>query len=103
MSGQDDGGKANALAAKLREVLGDRPGVRIVRLMKTAELRLTGFDDTANEQEMASALARARDCPESELKIEIIRRAPSGLASMCARCPLAAANKIITAGRVRMG
>ncbi|XP_059046621.1 uncharacterized protein LOC131842121 [Achroia grisella] len=99
--GSDTGDKADALAAKIEEVLPE--DVRVSRPVKTAELRLVDLDDSVSVADVVVAIMRDGGCRESSVKTGEIRRNPQGTGSVWVRCPVAAAKKLADAGRLKIG
>ncbi|XP_059062826.1 uncharacterized protein LOC131855568 [Achroia grisella] len=99
--GKDTGDKADALAAKIEEVLPE--DVRVSRPVKTAELRLVDLDDSVSVADVVVAIMRDGECRESSVKTGEIRRNPQGTGSIWVRCPVAAAKKLAEAGRLKIG
>lgn len=94
--GQDSAAKADQLAARMSEILAEK-GIRIARPVIKADIRLTGLDDSATQEGLAVAVARAAGCMEGDVRIGEIRRFPSsGLGSAWAQCPVSAAKKATT-------
>ena len=79
--------KANALAERLTAVFANRDDVRVSRPSKTAEIRVTGLDDSATPTEVAQDLARACKRLPPEFKVGEVSRAPNGLGTCWVRCP----------------
>lgn len=100
--GENSAARADTLAASLRTVLADT-GARITRLVKCADLRVSGLDDTVSTEELRSALVQARACGESEVKTGKIGPGQQGAGSAWVQCPVSAANKLAAMGRVRVG
>ncbi|XP_036150390.1 spidroin-2-like [Monomorium pharaonis] len=100
--GQDG---ADRLAEKLRQVLEGKKGVRVTQPVKMAELRLGGLEESVTPDEISRALADKGGCPVGDIKLGEPRRAPGGLFTVWARCPLAAANRIaaVDGGRLVVG
>ncbi|XP_075983197.1 uncharacterized protein LOC142981284 [Anticarsia gemmatalis] len=94
--------KADAFASKLREVL-EEDIVRVSRPTKTAELRITGLDDSASPEEIKAALSRAGECPADSVRLGQIRLGPHGGGSIWACCPVAAAKKLVDGRRLLIG
>ncbi|XP_041974010.1 uncharacterized protein LOC121729534 [Aricia agestis] len=92
--------KADALAGKLKEVLGEED-VRVSRPQKCAELRITGMDDSATTTEIAAAVARCGGCAAEEVKVGEIRVDRSGRGSAWVKCPVEAA-KSFTAPNAKL-
>ncbi|XP_039749872.1 uncharacterized protein LOC120626416 [Pararge aegeria] len=59
--------KADSLAEKLREVLGDEV-VRISRPLKSVDLRITGLDDSVTSAEVIAAVATIGGCPVEQVR-----------------------------------
>ncbi|KOC58604.1 hypothetical protein WH47_06856 [Habropoda laboriosa] len=93
--------KAEALATRLREVLHDT--AKVAHPSKFGELRVSGLEDSAKPEEVAAAVAAAGGCPVEGVRTGAIRSSPNGLGTVWVRCPLAAARKLATAGRLRVG
>lgn len=102
VSGPDCTSKADALATRMREVLGDL-NVNIARPMKMGEVRIADLDDAATPQEVAGAIAAAAGCAVESVRVGEIRRDSHRLGTVWARCPLAAVRKLATAKRVVVG
>ncbi|XP_033360707.1 uncharacterized protein LOC117239317 [Bombus vosnesenskii] len=91
--GQDARSKASRLAERMAATLKDLPAKVTVR-RRTAELRVTGLEDSVTPEEVAAAVAEAGDCQADKVNVGVIRSAPGGLESVWLRCPLTAARKI---------
>nr|XP_049691667.1 uncharacterized protein LOC126053518 [Helicoverpa armigera]XP_049704749.1 uncharacterized protein LOC126056273 [Helicoverpa armigera]XP_049706070.1 uncharacterized protein LOC126056578 [Helicoverpa armigera] len=94
--------KADALAAKMKEVLNPED-VRVSRPMKTAEVRIAGLDDSVTSEEVAAAVARGGECPPDKVRAGDIRVDATGLGVVWVRCPVASAKKIADSGRLLVG
>ncbi|KOB64505.1 Gag protein, partial [Operophtera brumata] len=68
VSGEDSGPKADALAAKLRELF-DEDILGVTRPVKCAELRVSGLDDSVTETDVVEAIARVGACCPNEVKV----------------------------------
>jgi hypothetical protein len=102
LPGATNGDKADALANALREVLGDDVA-RVDRPTKTADVRLTGLDDSVDVNDVIAAVVDSAECPAPSVKCGEIRRDIWGLGSVLVRCPVAAAKKICESGRLKVG
>ncbi|XP_050493834.1 uncharacterized protein LOC126875153 [Bombus huntii] len=91
--GQDARSEASRLAERMAATLKDLPAKVTVR-RRTAELRVTGLEDSVTPEEVAAAVAEAGDCQADKVNVGVIRSAPRGLESVWLRCPLTAARKI---------
>lgn len=94
--------KADILADRLREVVSPEVA-RITRPTKTAAMRVMGLDDTATSEVVARALAKVGECAVQDVRTGDVKRNPSGLGTIWACCPVAAAKKIVGVGRVLVG
>ncbi|XP_018300688.1 uncharacterized protein [Mycetomoellerius zeteki] len=103
IGGPEKNAKADLLAEKLSAVLADRDDVKVSRPAKSAEIRVTGLDDSATSTEVAEELAKLGECPPQEIKVRDIRRAPNGLFTAWVRCPVVAAKRLVATPRVRVG
>ncbi|XP_059059524.1 uncharacterized protein LOC131852806 [Achroia grisella] len=99
---EESGRKADALAAKLAEVI-PAGVVSVSRPVKSAEIRILDLDDATTAAEVVAAVAREGDCAEASVKTGEIRRSPSGSGSIWARCPIGAVKRLVDAGKLRVG
>ncbi|XP_059048065.1 uncharacterized protein LOC131843438 [Achroia grisella] len=99
---EESGGKADALAAKLSEVL-PAEVVSVTRPVKSAEFRVLDLDDATTAADVVAAVAREGDCTEASVKTGEIRRSPSGSGSVWVRGPIGAVKRLVDAGRLKVG
>ncbi|XP_020296787.1 uncharacterized protein LOC109861516 [Pseudomyrmex gracilis] len=85
--------KADALSARMKEVLRDT-GIVVRRPARKGDLRVSGFDDSVSPEEVKAALASAGNCREAEIRMGEARTLPSGMRGVWVQCPVAAAKKI---------
>lgn len=97
IAGDEGGRKASLLAERMADVLRGIP-VRISVPQKTAEMRVTGLDDSVTLDEVVAAVAEAGGCRTDEVTVGELHRAPRGLTSVWLRCPLKAARRISASG-----
>ena len=102
LPGAQSGDKADTLAAKLREAIGDDV-VYVSRPTRCAELRISGLDDSVSPPEVAAAVARVGECAVEAVKVGDIRQNASGLGTAWVRCPVVAAKKVVQNGRLLVG
>ncbi|XP_013168063.1 PREDICTED: uncharacterized protein LOC106118049, partial [Papilio xuthus] len=100
--GASSGEKADSLAQRLREVLDDGV-VRVSRPVKTVALRVAGLDDATTAAEVVAAVAAAGGCPADQLRAGAMSTGRDGLGSVVVQCPVAAAKKVATDGRLLVG
>ncbi|XP_011884029.1 PREDICTED: uncharacterized protein LOC105571164 [Vollenhovia emeryi] len=103
ISGPESATKADTLANKMREAVAGKEGVRISRPMKMAEIRVKDIDESITQEEITQAIARMGGCDQGDIKVGQPRRAPNGLATVWAQCPVAAATKAASERRIRVG
>ncbi|XP_041986937.1 uncharacterized protein LOC121738768 [Aricia agestis] len=92
--------KADALAGKLKEIVGEDV-VRVSRPQKCAELRITGLDDSATATEIAASVARSGGCRPTDVRVGEIRVDRRGRGLAWVKCPVEAA-KLVTASPARI-
>ncbi|XP_013174886.1 PREDICTED: uncharacterized protein LOC106123200 [Papilio xuthus] len=100
--GASSGEKADSLAQRLREVLDDGV-VRVSRPVKTVALRVAGLDDATTAAEVVAAIAAAGGCQTEQLRAGAMSTGRDGLGSIVVQCPVVAAKKIATNGRLLVG
>lgn len=100
--GASSGDKADTLAHKIRETLGEEVAI-VSRPVKCAELRITGLDDSVTPDDVAVAVARDGGCQTEGVKVGVIRPTPRGVSSVWVRAPVAAVKKIGKLGRLLIG
>ncbi|KAL0860027.1 hypothetical protein ABMA27_010342 [Loxostege sticticalis] len=99
--GATSGDKADALAAKLKEVLPSEL-VRVSRPTKTVDVRLSGLDDSVTKDEVAEAVSRDGGCAVDSIKVGEIRESWAGNGTVVVKVPVAATKKI-SQGRLLVG
>ena len=102
LPGDSGAEKANSLAAKLRETLGEEM-VRVHRPEKCAELRILDLDDSVTKEEVVKAAAKVGDCPPDTIKAGEIKRNLRGVGTIWLRCPVLTAKKLTEHGRLLVG
>ncbi|XP_045541165.1 uncharacterized protein LOC123722718 [Papilio machaon] len=100
--GASSGDRADSLAQRLREVLGEEV-VRVSRPTKSVALRVSGLDDSTTKTEVVAAVAAAGGCPAEQLRAGEVSTGRDGLGSVVIQCPVAAAKKVVTGGRILVG
>ncbi|KAL0830304.1 hypothetical protein ABMA28_002504 [Loxostege sticticalis] len=99
--GTASGDKADAFAAKLREVLPEEI-VRVTRPIKTVDIRLSGLDDSVTKEEVAAAVSKSGGCALDSVKVGAIRQSWSGSGTVVVKVPVTAAQKLLK-GRLLVG
>lgn len=102
VSGEDQIAKADLLAEKLKEVLSSKR-VTVTRPIVTAAIRISGLDDSLTEEEICTELARIGECSVDAVKAGSIKPGSGGMGQVLVRCPIAAAKKIVTVTKLRIG
>ncbi|KAL0869742.1 hypothetical protein ABMA27_005971 [Loxostege sticticalis] len=95
------GDKADALAAKLKEVL-PADLVQVSRPTKTVDVRLSGLDDSVTKDEVAVAVSKVGGCAVGNIKVGEIRESWAGNGTVVVKVPVAAAKKV-SQGRLLVG
>jgi hypothetical protein len=101
ISGPEYATKADLVAARIKEVLGDT--VSVARPVKTADLRLSGLDDSISNEDVVSAICQTGNCAPDNIRTGVIRRGPRGSGTMWIQCPVTVAKTISDAGRLIIG
>jgi hypothetical protein len=81
ITGEDADRKASRLAERMAEVLRDYP-VKVTVPRRTAELRVSGLEDSVTLEEVVTAIAKAGGCCAEEVSVGVIRTAPRRLGSV---------------------
>lgn len=95
--------KATALRDKMEEALRDIEGVKVAKPVKMGELRINRILDSTTVDEIREAISRIGGCSAEEVRTGDIKPAPNGLGTLWAQCPLAAANKVVSTGKIGIG
>lgn len=101
--GTENTPKADALAARIREILQNREGYRVDRPVMTAELRIKDLEGSITIDEVKEAVAEKAGCQMFEVQVGTIRRTPRGHGTVWVKLPLAAAKKVTVDGYLRVG
>lgn len=96
------GDKADALAKKLKEVIGSEVAT-VSRPVKAVEIRVSGLDDSVTSGEVTAAVALSGACGVEAVTCGEVRPGASGACAAWVRCPVAAAKRILAAGRLPVG
>lgn len=99
--GADSADKADALAEKLKGLIGDV--AVITRPVKTADLLISGLDESVTVEDIQRAVAAKGGCSMEQVKVGNIRTRPNGSGSSLIRCPVTVAQALITAERLLVG
>ncbi|XP_045765820.1 uncharacterized protein LOC123867684 [Maniola jurtina] len=96
------GEKADALAHKIREVVGEE-FVRVSRPTKCVDIRVSGLDDSVTSNDVVTTVARIGGCSVDQVRAGEVVRNSSGLGTIWLRCPVMAAKKVVEGGRLLVG
>ncbi|XP_045452676.1 uncharacterized protein LOC123661781 [Melitaea cinxia] len=99
--GSDKEEKADRLASRLREALSDV--ATVVRPVKTAQVRISGLDDTATPERVAAAVAKATSSDVGMVRVGAIRSGFGGMGSTVVTCPVSVAKALTEGGRLLIG
>lgn len=92
---------ADELAAKIEGIIGDVATVH--RPTKTADLRVTGFDESVTAEDVRTAVVLKTGCAADQVKVGPIRLLPNGSGSVLMRCPVTTAGTLVKAGKILVG
>jgi len=101
--GADRAAKADSLAARLREVFEGDDDIRVSRPIITADLMITGMDDSVTAREVVGALAKVGGCPAESISAGQMKVGRYGMGTVYLRCPVEAARKVASEGRLLVG
>jgi len=101
IAGPDGSSKADTLATRLREVIGDNAVVS--RPVVKADLRISGFDDSVIKDEIITSVTERGDCLASDVRVGSFRPMRNGLNMTWVQCPLSAAIKISRLNKLNLG
>lgn len=99
--GEDNADKAEALAKKIKELLQEEAVVS--RPVIKAGLKVIGFDDSVSADEVCYALAESGGCTVNDIKLGAVSHMKNGLCIVWAQCPLTAATRLASLGKLRVG
>nr|XP_034839930.1 uncharacterized protein LOC117996029 [Maniola hyperantus] len=102
LPGASQGEKADALAHKIREVIGEE-FVRVSRPTKCVDIRVSGLDDSVTSSDVVTAVARTGGCSADQVRAGEVVRNFSGLGTVWLRCPVMAAKKVVEGGKLLVG
>ncbi|KAJ0172270.1 hypothetical protein K1T71_012243 [Dendrolimus kikuchii] len=102
LPGKDSGEKADALAARLKDVLPEDE-VKVSRPERCFNVRVSGLDDFTTVEEVVAAVARVSDVAAGRINSSAIRLGPDRLGYAILACPVAAAIKLKDRKRVMVG
>ncbi|XP_026328040.1 uncharacterized protein LOC113236250 [Hyposmocoma kahamanoa] len=99
--GSDSGTNADALAEKLREIIGD---VAVIsRPTPKADIIVSGLDESVGPEDVQRAVAAKSGCTLQLVRVGGIRTRPDGTGSTLVQCPVVAAKTLVEAGRLLVG
>lgn len=101
VAGENMAEKADFLAGKLRDALSEE--AMVSRPIARGELRIWGLDDSVCPDEVAFVVAESSGCLPTEVTAGPIFKMVNGLGSVWVRCPLAAAVKLASFNKIRIG
>ncbi|CAG9790309.1 unnamed protein product [Diatraea saccharalis] len=93
--------QVDLLAEKMRELYQEH--ISVARPTKTADLRIVGIDDSVDREEVAEAVSKIGGCPLTQVKVGKISLGRNGLGAVVVKCPVAAAETIMSKGKLLVG
>ncbi|XP_020297934.1 uncharacterized protein LOC109862322 [Pseudomyrmex gracilis] len=100
--GKDSDAKAEELYKAILPLVVEKGG-RLTRPVKTVELRVRGLDESISQSEVQETVATVGGCAVAAVKVGQPRASPGGLSTAWIQCPLAAAQKVVAAGALKIG
>lgn len=92
---------ADKLSARLKEAVGAEATVS--RPVRRGLLRVTGLDESACTTEIVEAVATLGNCSPKEIGTGSMRPMGNGSKSILVRCPITAAQRVASIGRIKAG
>lgn len=99
--GKDGKDKARRLQSKLQDVLSEEASITIPS--KRVEVRIIGFDDSVMEDEILEKVTSVGGCTRCDVRLGQIKSLFSGLCAVWLQCPVDAVQRLVKAGRIRLG
>lgn len=103
MPGPNGAERAEVLRERMEAALLDMEGVKVARPVKQGEARVKDIEESITQQDVREAVSKAGQCKQEEIQTGEFRTAPNGLSTLWIRGPLTAINKVVTAGRIKLG
>jgi len=101
VAGPDGSNRADTLASRLREVIGE---VAVVsRPVVKTDLRISGFDESVISDEIITSITENGDCLASDVRVGSFRPMRNGLMMTWIQCPLSAATRISRRKKLNLG
>ncbi|XP_070519750.1 uncharacterized protein [Cardiocondyla obscurior] len=101
--GNENSGKADALASLMKEALAHKKDVIITRPVTTAEIRVWPLEPSITKSEVIEAVADKGYCQLADIQGGDIRKLPNNMGSLWLRLPLASAKKVADGGTLSVG
>lgn len=101
IAGEESKRKADALAEKMRKVVGEE--ARIGRPSRMAEVRISELDEDTTVEDVVTVVTRYGGCERADIKAGAIRRNRLGEADIWVRCQLTCGSELSREGRIRIG
>jgi len=101
IAGPDGPNRADTLASRLREAIGDIAVVS--RPVVKADLRISGFDVSVISDEIIASITENGDCLASDVRVGSFRPMRNGLMMTWVQCPLSAAIKVSKRKKLNLG
>jgi len=101
ISGPEGAVKADTLASRLRDAIGDNAVVS--RSVVKADLKISGFDESVIKDEIITAMTEIGNCLASDVRVGSFRPMRNGLIMTWVQCLLSAALKVSRRGKVNLG
>lgn len=102
ISGEEAADKADKLAIKLREVLKNER-VNIQRPVKKVNIKITGFDETTDKEEITNEIIRICECRHEDIRVSNVRRTIRGIGIAWLVCTIEVAINLLEKNKIRIG
>lgn len=99
--GANSGRMADDLAERIKGIIGDVATIH--RPTKTADLRITGLDESVTPEDVRTAVVLRGGCDADQVKVSAVRTLASGTGSALVRCPITVASVLAKDGRILVG
>jgi len=99
--GPEETVKADSLATRLREVIGESAPVS--RLIVKADIRISGFDESVIKDELITIVTDVEGCLASDMRVGAFRQMRNSLNMTWVHCPLSATLKLARKSKINVG
>jgi hypothetical protein len=98
---QTTAAQADQLAEKIGAAIGEQ--AKVTRPVKTADIKVTGLDDSVTPEELRAALAEQAGCPVEQVKVGKVHAGIRGVGAAFASCPVDAVRRLVEKNQITVG